>query len=67
MGHSRSNLVDQVYAHSLASGLASVAERVTALALGEQPKLRVIAGGTRDVREPLENGPATPCPSRATG
>jgi hypothetical protein len=40
--HSRSTLVDQVYAHSLQSGMASVAERVTALALGEQPKLRVI-------------------------
>jgi integrase len=50
MGHSRSTLVDQVYAHSLQSGMASVAERVTARALGEQPKLRVIEGKARDVR-----------------
>jgi integrase len=67
MGHSRSTLVDQVYAHSLQSGMASVAERVTALALGEQPKLRVIDGGQRDVREPLENAAATPSSTRATG
>jgi len=33
MGHSRSHLVDQVYAPSLQSGMASVAERVTARAL----------------------------------
>jgi len=38
MGHAKSTLVDQVYAHSLQSGMASVAERVTARALGEQPK-----------------------------
>ena len=54
MGHSRSSLVDQVYAHSMQSGMASVAERVTARALGEQPKLRVIEGGARDVRQPLD-------------
>ena len=54
VGHARSTLVDSVYAHSLQSGMASVAERVTALALGEQPKLRVIDGGQRDVRQPLE-------------
>jgi integrase len=54
MGHSRSTLVDQVYAHSLQSGMASVAERVTARALGEQPKLRVIEGGAREIRQPLE-------------
>jgi hypothetical protein len=29
--------------------MASVAERVTARALGEQPKLRVIQGGQQDV------------------
>jgi len=51
MGHSRSTLVDQVYAHSRQSGMASVAERVTARALGEQPKLRLIdASGTLDAR-----------------
>jgi integrase len=56
MGHSRSILVDQVYAHSLHSGMASVAERVTARALGIEPKLRVIEGGkSQDVREPLED------------
>ncbi len=56
MEHSRSTLVDQVYAHSLHSGMASVAERVTARALGEQPKLRVIEGGQRDVGDPLDEG-----------
>jgi len=55
MGHAKSTLVDTVYAHSLQSGMASVAERVTARALGEQPKLRVIEGrSARDVREPLD-------------
>lgn len=54
MGHSRSTLVDAVYAHSLQSGMASVVERVTAQALGTKPQLRVIEGGTRDVREALE-------------
>jgi integrase len=55
LGHSRSSLVDQVYAaHSLASGMASVAESVTARALGTKPHLRVIDGGARDVRQPLD-------------
>jgi hypothetical protein len=39
--------------------MASVAERVTALALGEQPKLRVIEGKQRDVSQPLDEGSAT--------
>jgi integrase len=56
MGHSRSLLVDQVYAHSLQSGMASVAQRVTARALGEQPILRVVGGEKAPaVRQPLEN------------
>jgi integrase len=67
MGHSRSTLVDQVYAHSLQSGMASVAERVTALALGEQPKLRVIDGGQQDVRQTLDEALPTPSSTRATG
>ena len=54
MGHSRSGLVDQVYAHTMQSGMASVAESVTARALGVKPQLRVIDGGARDVREPLD-------------
>jgi integrase len=54
MGHSRSLLVDQVYAHSMQSGMASVAENVTARALGVKPQLRVIEGGKPNVREPLE-------------
>jgi integrase len=66
MGHSRSTLVDQVYAHSLQSGMASVAERVTALALGEQPHLRVIEGGQRDVGETLDHALPTPSYTRAT-
>ena len=55
MGHSRSVLVDQVYAHSMQSGMASIAENVTARALGVKPQLRVIEGGARDVRQPLED------------
>ncbi len=54
MGHSRSTLVDQVYAHSMQSGMASIAENVTARALGVKPQLRVIEGGVRDVRQPLD-------------
>ena len=52
MGHSRSTLVDAVYAHSLQSWMANVAERATARALGEQPPLRVIEGGQRDATQP---------------
>jgi hypothetical protein len=58
MGHSCSMLVDQVYAHSMQSGMASVGEGVTARALGLKPQLRVIEGGQRDVRQPLDE--ATP-------
>ena len=56
MGHSRSLLVDQVYAHSLQSGMASVIERVTARALGEKPVLRAVeTQNPPDIRQPLEN------------
>ncbi|MEJ1961069.1 MAG: site-specific integrase [Gammaproteobacteria bacterium] len=41
MGHSRSRLVDDVYAHALPSGMASVAQRVTDRALGNGGKLRL--------------------------
>lgn len=54
LGHSKSTLVDAVYAHSLPSGLAAMSERVTARAFGTTPQLRLIDGG-RGVREPLEN------------
>jgi integrase len=54
MGHARSTIVDTTYAHTLQSGMASVAESVAARALGVKRQLRVIEGGTRDVREPLE-------------
>jgi integrase len=54
LGHSKSTLVDAVYAHSLASGLAAMSERVTARAFGTTPQLRLIDGG-RGVREPLES------------
>jgi len=58
IGHSRSTLVDQVYAHTMQSGMASVAENVTARALGLKPQLRVIEGGnSRDVRQPLDESP----------
>jgi integrase len=61
MGHSRSQLVDQVYAHSLQSGMASVAERVTARALGEQPKLRVVQSkNPRDVRRSVRRSRSEP-------
>jgi integrase len=66
LGHSRSILVDQVYAHRLQSGMTSVAERVTARALGEQPKLRVIEGGQRDVRQPLDETLAEVVEKQAT-
>jgi integrase len=56
MGHSKSTLVDAVYAHSMQSGLSGVAESVTARALGLKPQLRVIEGGnSRDVRETLDD------------
>lgn len=55
LGHSRSSLVDSVYAHSMQSGMASVAQSVTDRALGVKPQLRIIEGGVRDVREPLDN------------
>jgi integrase len=58
MGHKRSTLVDEVYAHSMQSGMASIAENVTARALGVKPQLRVIEGGVRDVRQPLDNDSA---------
>ena len=66
MGHSRSTLVDAVYAHSLQSGMASVAERVTTRALGEQPKLRVIDGKQRDVRRSLDESSGESSETRAT-
>ena len=55
MGHSRSILVDQVYAHSMQSGMASIAESVTNRALGIKPQLRIIEGGQPDVRQPLDS------------
>jgi hypothetical protein len=54
MGHAKSRLVDQVYARPMQSGIASVAGNVTAQALGVKPQLRVIEGGQRHVREPLD-------------
>jgi len=54
-GHTRSTLVDTVYAHTMQSGMASVAENVSARALGVDPQLRVIEGeNQRDVRNSLE-------------
>jgi hypothetical protein len=61
MGHSRSHLVDQVYAHSLQSGMAPVAERVTTRALGEKPVLRVVESkNPPDVRRSLDVLPSEP-------
>jgi len=55
MGHAKSTLVDQLYAYAMQSGMTSVASAITARAFGEQPKLRLIDGGQRDVRQTLEN------------
>jgi len=56
MGHSRSTLVDAVYAHSLASGMAGVAERVAGRLFDERLVLRVLPGdASPDVRQPLED------------
>lgn len=55
MGHSRSTLVDAVYAHSLASGMAGVAERDAGRVFDAKPQLRVLeSGASPDVRQPLE-------------
>jgi hypothetical protein len=54
MGDSRSTLVDAVYPHSLASGMAGVAERVAGRVFDEKPVLRVLEGGASpDVRQPF--------------
>ena len=56
LGDTRTQLVDDIYAETMESGLASVSESVTSRALGiAKPKLRIIEGGVRDVREPLDN------------
>jgi hypothetical protein len=67
MGHSRSVLVDRVYAHSMQSGMAGVAENVTAQALGVKPQLRLIEGGHPDVRQPLDKTSKDIEKSLATG
>jgi hypothetical protein len=55
IGPARSSLVDQVYAHTMRSAMASVAENVTARVFGLKPYLRVIeSGNSRDVTQPLE-------------
>lgn len=50
-----------------AIGHLNVAERVTSKALGKQPKLRVIEGAQRDVRQPLEETAFERSESKATG
>jgi len=50
MGHARSTLVDQVYAHTMQSGMASVAENVTARALGLKP----CVSSRAEIRETLD-------------
>jgi len=68
LGHSRSTLIDQVYARSLPSGMASAVERVTSRVLGEQPKLRVIEGGSRrDIATSLLDVPTAATAEKATG
>lgn len=51
----RNVLMHQVYAHALPSGMASVAERVTARALGKRTKLKIIEGKKWDVRRSLDD------------
>ena len=65
-GHSRSTQVDRVYAHSLQSGMGSVVERVTAKALGEQPKFRLIESNLQDVGQPSDETAKQSSGARAT-
>jgi len=70
MGHSRSQIVDEVYAHSLPSGMASVAERVTARALGQPTKLGLVnrtERNERDIRRSLDVSPDEPAEEVASG
>jgi integrase len=68
LGHSKSALVDRVYAHTLPSGMASVAAAVAGRVLGEKPTLRVIEGGQqRDVRRSLDDSSDATEETRATG
>ena len=55
MGHSRATLVDAAFAHAMQSDMASVAENVTARAVGLKPQLRVIDGGAPDISRLLKN------------
>ena len=52
LGHSRSTLVDDVYGHGNSVAMTAVALAVEGRMFGN--KLRVIEGGARDVRQPLE-------------
>jgi integrase len=70
MGHSRSQIVDDVYAHALPSGMKSVAERVTARALGHQTKSGIVSSterNERDVRRSLDVLPEAPADEVASG
>jgi integrase len=68
IGHARSTLVDQVYAHSLASGMTGVAERVAGRVFDVKPQLRVVGGSdAQDVRKPLENDAAEKIGTAASG
>jgi hypothetical protein len=69
-GHSRSQTVDEVYAHALPSGMKSVAERVTARALGYQTRSAIVSGSEpneRDVRRSLDVSPEAPADEAASG
>jgi integrase len=70
MGHSRSQIVDDVYAHALPSGMTSVAARVTARALGQQIKPRLVSSNEhneRDVTRSLPVSPEEPSDEAASG
>jgi hypothetical protein len=54
MGHAKSTLVDQGLRTHDAVRDRSVAKNVTGRALGVKPQVRLIEGGQRDVRHPLD-------------
>jgi len=67
-GHSRSTLVDQAYARLLQPGMAGVAGRVTAKALGEQPRAPPDGPKTAGCfAEPLEEAAPQASEARSTG
>lgn len=67
MGHSKSQLVDAVYAHAIPSGLAGVTASVATRVMGKHPKLRLIEGGKQDVSPSLDEDAQAPARASVTG